>query len=136
MELRDDIDTVLPEGVDVTINTNECANGKGSITLTIMAWPKNMLANNYERVVAGRKVLLAGFDLRTVDLSSYDYLSAEAAHLAATLQALVDKHCPSEIDPTTGREVWNINGCVNFDPRSLERERIEIVQSLKEPRTA
>jgi hypothetical protein len=131
MEIRNDMDDVLLDGVGVTINTSECADGTGTITLTITTWPKDMLMNNHERVVAGRKALLAGFDLRTADLSSYNYLSAEAAHLAATLQGLVDKHCPSKIDPITGHEVWNINGCVNFDARSLERERIEIIQSLK-----
>ena len=125
------MDDALPEGVGVTINTSEGADGTGSITLTVSSWPKAMLMNNRERVLAARRALLDGKDLQTVDLTAYPFLSPEATYLSKTLQELLNHRCPSRLNPTSGAEEWPIVGDVVFDPRRLARERTEIVQALK-----
>jgi len=131
MELRNDLDDLLPDGVGVTMNTSEEANGTGSINLTVSSWPEDMLMLNKDRVLAVRQALLEGRDIMHVDLSGYTYLSVEAKHLAETLQTLIDRHFPPIVDETTGDATWPVTGGVTFDPHALERERLAIIHSLK-----
>jgi hypothetical protein len=127
MELRDAMDDLLPEGVGVTMNTSEQANGTGSINLTVACWPDDMFMLNYDRVVAERRAVLEG---RSGGESRFPYLSAEAKHLAEVLQSLIDSHFPPVVDEA-GNTDWPVTGGVTFDPHVLERERLKIIYSLK-----
>jgi len=127
MELRDAMDDLLPEGVGVTMNTSENADGTGFVNLTVASWPDDMFMLNYDRVVAERRAVLAG---RSGGESRFPYLSAEAKHLAEVLQSLVDSHFPPVVDEA-GNTNWPVTGGVIFDPHVLEHERLKIVHSLK-----
>ena len=122
------MDDLLPDGVGVTMNTSEEANGTGSVNLTVSSWPKGMFMINRERVIAERIAVLEG---RRGGDSRMPYLSAEAKHLAEILQSLIDRHFPPVVDKTTGNTNWPVTGGVIFDPHALERERISIIHSLK-----
>jgi len=128
MELRNDMDDLLPDGVGVTMNTSEEANGTGTVNLTVSSWPQGMFMNNKDRVVAERQAVLEG---RRGGDSHMPYLSAEAKHLAEILQSLIDRHFPPVVDEQTGDTTWPVTGGVTFDPHALERERLAIIHSLK-----
>jgi len=132
LDLRSSMEKILPDGVGVTINTCEEVDRRGSLSLTVSSWPADMVMNNKERVAAIRRSLtLNGKFLSPDDSKRYPRLSAEAMHLLATLQSLVDEHCPATLDPETGHTSWKISGIVSLDPNALARENIEIAQSLK-----
>lgn len=128
MEIRDAMDDLLPEGVGVTINTSENTDGTGVVNLTIASWPKDTFMLNYDRVVAERLALLEG---RKGGKSRLPYLTPEANRLAELLQSVIDQHFPPIVDETSGESTWPVTGGVIFDPNALERERIKIIQSLK-----
>jgi hypothetical protein len=128
MELRETMDDLLPEGVGVTINTSEEANGAGSINLTISSWPNDMFMLNRDRVIAERQAVLEG---RRADFSHLPFLSIEANHLAEILQTLVNRRFPPTTDNTTGSSTWPVVGEVVFDQHALDRERLSIIHSLK-----
>jgi hypothetical protein len=127
-KLRDAMDDLLDERIGVTMNTSEHADNTGTVNLTVTSWPKEEYMLNYDRVVAERLAVLDG---RSANYSHMPYLSEKANRLAEILQRLLDQFFPPVLDEKTGDPIWPVTGGVIFDSRSLERERIEIIQALK-----
>jgi len=122
VRLREDINEFLPDGIEVSVNASQRLDGC-VVSLAVTRWPKDVPMLSRSHVFEERRAVLGGLK---AEMSRSHVLSDEARHLATQLQALLDRY------QTIGGEERNFVGEVGFDERSLDRERTDLLQDLKE----
>ena len=122
VRLREDINEFLPDGIEVSVNTSQRLDGN-VVSLTVTKWPTDVPMLSRSHMFEERRAVLGGLKS---EMSKAHILSDEARHLATQLQALLDRY------QTVGGDERNFIGEVGFDKRSLDRERTDLFQDLKE----